>query len=710
MFARPLVLICAATATTVLACCGARLFAAEKEAEPELPIKRIVMYTSGVGFFERSGKVNDDATIELRFGSRDINDLLKSLVLEDLDGGQVTTVSYNARNPVNQSLKTFSIDLTTEPTLANLLRQVRGERIRVEMTPPVEGRILGVEQQKQISDKGILVTHDVLNLMTDDGLQAVWLEDVAGLRLLDEKLNAELNEALVLLAQSRTTDKKSVALRCTGKGERTLRVGYVQETPVWKTSYRLVLRDEEKPFLQGWAIVENTGDHDWKDVQLSLVSGRPVSFMMDLYQPLYAARPMVQLELFAGLQPQRHSQDLFAASSPRASGPFGGMGMGGIGGGMGGGFGGMAGYGGFGGGANVETEPTNAASATADHDGEKEDRKRLTTATSTVPSTAKADEVGELFRYSIDAPVTLSRQQSAMLPIVNEVVAGEKLAIFNAETDSSHPLSAFYLENSTKLHLMQGPITVFDAGEYAGDGQIADIEAGAKRLVSYALDLNIEVATESAEPTERLTMVKIVEGMLHRRDVVERKTSYRIKNSDEKAKKILIEQPFEADWKLVSPKEPTEKTRSLYRFAIAVDGGAPKDLSVVEQREDEGRFALDSLPDDRIEFYFKGDVASDTLKQSLAKVREFRSQVAAAAKKTANQLQELGEISKEQDRIRANMTSLDKSSDLYKRYLQTLGQQEDKIETSRSKLPDLRKAEATATEELAKFIAGLSVN
>ena len=440
--------------------------------------------------------------------------------------------------------------------------------------------------------------------------------------------------------------------------------------------------------------MENTGDHDWKDVQLSLVSGRPVSFMMDLYEPLYAVRPMVQLELFAGLQPQRHGQDLFA--NGRMIAPDG---MGGMGGGFGG-FGGGFGPGGGGGQTDV-AEPTAGASA---------DQERLSDVSRTSPSTANADEVGELFRYLIDAPVSLSRQQSAMLPIVNEKVAGEKLAIFNPETDSRHPLSAFYLENSTKLHLMQGPITMFDGGEYAGDGQIADIEPGAKRLVSYALDLSIEVATESNEPTQRLVMIKIVEGMLHRRDVAERKTTYRIKNSDEKATKILIEQPFDADWKLISPKEPTEKTRSLYRFAVAIDGGAAKDVSVVEQREDESRFALDSLPDDRIEFYFKEDVASDKLKQSLAKLRELRSHVATAAKKTADQLQELGEISKEQDRIRANMSSLDKSSDLYKRYLQTLGGQEDKIDTLRAKLPELRNAEAEAVKQLADFVAGLSVD
>ena len=149
----------------------------------------------------------------------------------------------------------------------------------------------------------------MLNLLTDDGLRSVPMDTVSRLKLVNEKLDGELKKALALLASGHATDKKAVEISFLGKGERRVRVGYIQETPIWKTTYRLVLSDE-KPLIQGWAIVENTSEEDWKDVKLSLVSGRPISFTMDLYQPLYVPRPQEELELYASLRPQVYGQDL----------------------------------------------------------------------------------------------------------------------------------------------------------------------------------------------------------------------------------------------------------------------------------------------------------------------------------------------------------------------------------------------------------------
>ena len=120
----------------------------------------------------------------------------------------------------------------------------------------------------------------------------------------------------------RDQDKKPVTINFTGDGERHVRIGYVVETPVWKTSYRLILPAgaQDKPKIQGWAIVENQTDNDWNGVQLSLVSGRPISFIQDLYQPLYIPRPVVQPELYVSLTPQQYDGGI-AAGKP--AGQFG---------------------------------------------------------------------------------------------------------------------------------------------------------------------------------------------------------------------------------------------------------------------------------------------------------------------------------------------------------------------------------------------------
>jgi hypothetical protein len=264
-----------------------------------LPLSEVVLYTSGVGYFQRDGKVEGDAQVDLRFKVDDINDLLKSMVVQDFDGGQVATVTYGSRDPLTKTLKSFGIDLTSNPTLGQLLGQIRGERIRIEAPNPITGVILGVETKKQPAGKDAVVDAEFLNLLTDDGLRSVSLDEVKRIQLLNERLDSELKQALQVLAAGHDTQKKTVSIRFDGKGNRRVSVSYITETPVWKTSYRLVLDDKEKPFLQGWAIVENTSDDDWNNVKLSLVSGRPISFIMDMYQPLYVRRPVVVPELYA---------------------------------------------------------------------------------------------------------------------------------------------------------------------------------------------------------------------------------------------------------------------------------------------------------------------------------------------------------------------------------------------------------------------------
>ena len=214
-----------------------------------------------------------------------------------------------------------------------------------------------------------------------------------------------------------------------------------------------------------------------------------------------------------------------------------------------------------------------------------------------VASVAQAETVGELFRYSIDTPVTLARQKSAMLPIVNGAVKGEKLSIYNSAVHPKHPLNGLKLINSSGLHLMQGPITVFDGGEYAGDAQIEDLRPGTERLLSYALDLGTEVAPEPERSTASLSAVTIVGPSLFETHVIDRTHSYLVKNSGPTAKKLLIEYPLDPKWTLVTPKEPAEKTRDLYRFAVKAEPGKPTHLQVAEQQLDKLEFILAKLPE-----------------------------------------------------------------------------------------------------------------
>src|SRR4051812_40124409 len=278
-----------------------------------LPISQVILFNSGVGHFTRSGEVEGDARVDLSFPEPDINDLIKSMTLRDLSPtGRVAAVTYDSHDPIDRTLASFAINLNNSPSLAQILTQARGEQVEVTLantaTQPgsLTGKIIGVEQQQQPSKEGT-VPVSVLNLWCAEGVRAVKLTEVQRLRFANPVLENEVRRALETLALSHDSQKKAVSLHFAGEGKRRVQVGYVVENPIWKTSYRLVLGKDGKPFLQGWAVVENTSDDDWNGVRMALISGRPISFQMDLYQPLYVPRPVVEPELFASLRPPTYS-------------------------------------------------------------------------------------------------------------------------------------------------------------------------------------------------------------------------------------------------------------------------------------------------------------------------------------------------------------------------------------------------------------------
>src|SRR5215218_1295428 len=284
---------------------------AKQELKPavSLPISRVVLFNSGVGYFSRSGEVEGDARVDLSFQEQDVNDLLKSMVLEDFNGGRIAAVSYDSREPIARTLSSFAINLNGNPTFAGIVSQMRGERVEVVLAPgaanqpgKLSGVIVGVEKQK-VASGSQTVDADFLNLWCAEGLRAVKLPDVQQLKFANPVIESEFRRALDVLSLSHDSQKKAVSLHFAGEGKRKVQVGYVVEAPIWKTSYRLVMADKEKPYLQGWAMVENPTDEDWSGVKMALVSGRPISFRMDLYNPLYINRPTVEPELFASLRP-----------------------------------------------------------------------------------------------------------------------------------------------------------------------------------------------------------------------------------------------------------------------------------------------------------------------------------------------------------------------------------------------------------------------
>ena len=657
--------------------------ATKAAAQQALPLSEVVLYSSGVGYFQRDGMIEGRGDVELRFRVDTINDLLKSMVIQDFDGGQVGTVTYDSRDPITKTLKSFAVDLTTHPGLGQLLEQIRGERIEAATPNPVVGVVIGVEKKREkVSDKDVGEV-EYLNILTSDGLRSIPLSQVQRIQITNEQLKAELRQALEVLASSHDLQKKSVRLEFDGKGRRRVRVGYIVETPVWKTSYRLALSETKPPYLQGWAIVENTTDEDWNGIKLSLVSGRPISFRMDLYEPLYVKRPVVVSELYESLRPQVHEQ---AMAEPRAM-------------------------------ARRQGERAKAAPpmkafgammpSPAPPISEAASDLELQEG---VSSAALAMEASELFRYSIDTPISLTRQKSAMLPIVTQEVQGTKLVVYNERVHAKHPLNGFRLKNSTGLHLMQGPITVFEGGIYAGDARIGDLQPGQERIISYALDLKTEVVPQAAPEKEEVVSASLRKGtLLITRKSVEEK-SYQVTNRDQKAKVVFVEHPLRADWRLIEPAEASERTRDLYRFNVSVDGNGGATLRVREEKQIQQTVRLIDSGPDVIAYYLQAKQISPKVKEALQKVIALRDRVDQTAAHRSRLDQRIKEITQEQGRIRENMARVAQNSELYGRYVRKLDQQETEIEGLRKEIGTLKGTEEKQKRELNDFLLALDID
>ncbi len=688
-----------------------------------LPVSQVVLFNSGVGYFARSGEVENEARVDLAFPETDINDLLKSMTLQDYNGGHISAVSYDSREPVSRTLSSFAINLSSSPTLAQILAQARGERVEVVMNPTVttqpgtlQGTVVGVETQKVPVGQAQIDTQ-VLNIASADGLRSLKMMDVQRVRFLNPALEAELKRALETLALSHDTQKKAVSIQFSGEGKRKVKVGYVIEAPIWKTSYRLVLDKEAKPYLQGWAVVENPTDEDWTGVKMALVSGRPISFKMDLYNPLYMPRPTVEPELFASLRPPAYEggfreQEKMAAK-PKSAAPPPGAPAGPGGGGGGRGF--VGGGGGFGGmpaadGVQAELRSRNleADKAFANRFAkELSDRAELG---ASVQSAAAASKLGDYYQYLIKHPVSLARQKSALLPILGEEIEGTRVSIYNPAVQAKHPLLGFKFKNTTKANLSQGPVTVLEGSTYAGDARIQDTAANDERLLAYAIDLGTEVIPQTGPGSSRITSVKATKGIvtISRRNRQEQ--VYKISNKGEADRTLLIEHPNRTNqqFKLVDTPKPSEETAAVFRFETKVDAGKSAEFKVTEERDDGQQIFLSNAPDDTVRYVMNLTETSKELKAKLDEALKTKAKWDAARVDLQKTTADLQRITVDQDRIRKNLRETPEKAEVYQTYLKKLSAQEKEIDALTEKQKKLADDEHATRKAFDEFLANLT--
>ena len=652
-------------------------------ATTDVPVKSVVLFSSGVGYFEHAGTVHGNSATELRFRTAQINDILKSITLRDEDGGRVGAIKYASQDPLSKTLKSFQVDITANPSLGDLLNQLRGAHVTVQTrAEKVAGTVLGVETRHRVAEKGEPVDVAVLNLLSGARIRAMELPSIVDFSLDDPALQDELSKALAALSQARDQDKKPVTIDFKGDGDRRVRIGYVVETPIWKTSYRLMLdRKGTGGSIQGWAIVENQTESDWNAVSLSLVSGRPLSFIMDLYQPLYATRPTVVPELFAGLRPQVYDAGIGndivrePEASPAAAD-------------------GRIGFNAAGLRARVVMK---AAAATG-----------VGTSSSSVQSLASSGKLGELFQYTV-GNVTLARQKSAMLPIITDSIDLERMSIYDASVLATNPLNGVRLHNTTGKHLLQGPVTVLDGDSYAGDARIDNVPPGQERFLSYGIDLDVIVNTGDLQ-TSVVSSAMINRGLL----VLSRKLvtarSYTAENKATHDKVLVIVHRLNAGWKLVDTPKPLEATADAYRFKERLPAAKVTTLTVKEEMVQFERLAMLDADVTQLEVSVRGADISAPVRDAVTKAVQMKRASMDIDRQIASRTQQIAEITVEQARIRENMKTVAPASAYSERLLTKLNEQESSIEKLQKDRDDLTSRRDVLRRELSEYLDALSVS
>src|SRR3954468_14806008 len=318
-----------------------------------------------------------------------------------------------------------------------------------------------------------------------------------------------------------------------------------------------------------------------------------------------------------------------------------------------------------------------------------------------VASAATAQKLGESFQYRIEQPVHLPRQKSALLPIVQHDVEAGRVSVYNPAVHAKYPLLGLKIKNATGINLMQGPITVFDAGVYAGDARIMDLQPNDERLLTYAVDLATEVEAKSKNPPNKLTAVKVQKGILYTTTKLREEKTYRAVNRSQDDKTLVVEHPYRPQFKLTNDLKPAERTRDLYRFEVKLPKGQPAEVTVAEERDLVQTVELTNSDTQQMRFFLQQQVLSKAVREALEKSVGLRNDLAGTQRELQQTELSLQQIEKDQGRLRENLKATPPTAAAYKRYLEKLDSQEadlEKLQARRDQLQTQEQAQRAAVQ------------
>ncbi|HVF30702.1 MAG TPA: carboxypeptidase regulatory-like domain-containing protein [Pyrinomonadaceae bacterium] len=733
----------------------------------ELPIRRVILYSNGVAYIERRGMVSGNAEINLSFKQSQVDDVLKSMVVLDLNQGKIGAVSYNSSMPA--SARTAEIPFSVQSSsgdgggIAGVLSQLQGAKVSVTTDRGTfTGSILTVERKQVRTAEGNLVSTSMLVIASATGdITSFDLSTVRGVRVLDEETRKDLNEFASATASARRRDAKTITVTSNGTGQREMVVSYTIAAPIWKTTYRVVLDQAGKPFFQGWAIVDNVSEEDWQNVRLSLVSGSPVSFIQNLQKPFYRYRPVIATPQDLQLRPQVHEPG--GVSSNRISGTVtdangavvpgaaitirndstgetasahtdgsGNFSRTGLGAGM---YSVTVSAPNFketrvervqlGTNLQIPVEPGNISETVVITSG----AEILQTETATVGSTvlgrqivetpvqsrdamalvsmmpgvssvgiaeavsssrtglggaALGEDIGDLFQYTIEHPITVMRDRSALIPIIQTKMDGERVAVYNESVRQDRPYSGVLLKNGSGLTFESGSMTILDGDAYAGEALMERLKPKEERLISFALDLGTNVRVRQDAVRGGTRVIKIVNGTFQAHYFQTEAKTYHFSNLSDRKKVVYVEHPIRSGWVLADEgQKPDYTTQRYYRFRVELEPFKETELTVSERQPLVDSYRLEALSRDNLDMFVARNYIDGDLRTRLERLLELR----ATIYRTGEQLQsfnlEVTNISNDQRRLRENIEALAKTPEaktLITRYISKANEQESRLE------------------------------
>ena len=647
-------------------------------AAQDLALKRVMLSSAGLGYFEYEATVENDATLKLTVPLDQVDDVLKSLVVYD-DKGGVGGLSLPGKEPLKQAFRDSPFDEAALQSPGDLLSALKGAQVSVGGSRAVSGRIVSVQPETTTSKDGTTTTQRTrVTLLTEQGLQQFVLEDAENLQFADPALREKVAKALSAIQSNRAADARTLELSTRGQGKRAVRVAYIVSVPVWKASYRMTLPADAaapKAALQGWATIENLSGQDWKGVELTLSSGRPVAFHQALYEAYYVTRPEIPVEVAGRLMPNVDRGGVAAkAMAPPAPAP--------------------------------------AAPASV---GRQRDMAATAFAPPAVAQSAEqfeATDAATQVTFKFPRPVDVTNGRTLSIPILDRQVPAERLALYQADTAARNPLAAIRLTNDGETGLPPGILTLYERNKtnnvsYVGDARLSAFPTGETRLLPYALDEKITIERDPAQ-SQRLANGTIANGALRSSLVVRQTVTYRVKGAKEPRKLIVVQRRL-AGWTLVKPDpKGIEISEGNYRipFQLGANGETQSFEVAQEQTQLQELRLLDGTAD-QLGVYARATEFDAKTRDVLTKVLQLQQTVAESQRQLTQVDTDRKQIADEQGRIRENLSKVPAGSDLQKRYLATLEKQENDLDALAKKKADAQKAVDAAREALRAYVAQL---